>query len=578
MLANAGVGIAQNFHEEIGRKGSQARQSIERVDASFGKSCRQQFLNQQGHGGGIGLLEQQPRGGVPRPTVARLQGRDEFGSRRFPQGGVGARFVTIGSEPIKPAPVATACQVQMFLDFRRQTGRVFDHFTVDVDDREAAIGTVGVRGRSEPDIGRGDEFFAFVRAFGDEAHAIGFEHFAMDDVATDIAHERLADVLRAKRIAAIDCRAGGSGEVTGRTSAALDGTDHGSGHTQSRADDSPRLDRTDAKHLGLRTIGGDTDPRSGAREIRVPRGVTIFVHCQLDVVAVRAMELAAPVVEAHAMLGAAGFRPQVEQLGVERKIASVQNDSGCVLDVRPLDRSAHRPGGTVNAVVESPVEAVDQPLHVRAAEPGEHGFADIGLAVAIGILEIVNIGSRADEDAAVVAAKRRGPGELFGEQAGAVVLAVGVGVFEPADRAEMLGPLFGVIDHFGDVQPAVFIPRDGDGAVDERFRGDLFEMKAWMDPERFEGGGGFVRGDAGQFGREIGERLFGRLRSGPRSWREGRQPDPHRAAHNQTRHQSHQSTSIPANHDHCLPRQVGGPDSAVRANANLRQNGSCLAR
>jgi hypothetical protein len=157
----------------------------------------------------------------------------------------------------------------------------------------------------------------------------------------------------------------------------------------------------------------------------------------------------------------------------------------------------------VDAVIQAPADAVEQPLHVLPAEAGEDGLAHVGLAVAVGVLEVEDVGGGPDEHAAVVAEDGRGPGELVGVDGALVEPPVAVGVFEQADGAEVLGGLFGVVDHLDDEHPAVLVEVDRDGAVDERLGRDLFDVEAGEGFEGCEGVGGLRRRDAGEFGGEV---------------------------------------------------------------------------
>jgi hypothetical protein len=141
----------------------------------------------------------------------------------------------------------------------------------------------------------------------------------------------------------------------------------------------------------------------------------------------------------------------------------------------------------VDAVVEAPAEAVEHGLHVElvgavrgviAGEPGEHHFARVGLAVAVGVFEVEQIGCGGHEDPAIPAEEAGGPGEIVGIDGAAVEAAVAVGVFEQADATEVgLGVAeFGVIDHFDDEQASVFVEADFDGIADEGFGGDEFDL------------------------------------------------------------------------------------------------------
>ena len=62
----------------------------------------------------------------------------------------------------------------------------------------------------------------------------------------------------------------------------------------------------------------------GADDARIAGQVAVFEHHHLDVIAVGADELAAPIVEGHAVLRAAALGAQLERARVEGKIAAAQ--------------------------------------------------------------------------------------------------------------------------------------------------------------------------------------------------------------------------------------------------------------
>src|SRR5579863_2325165 len=109
----------------------------------------------------------------------------------------------------------------------------------------------------------------------------------MHDVAAHISHERLAAIFRGPRVAAVDSDSRRAGEVTGGPSTTFDRSWHGARNAQPGSHDAPRFDRADAKDLGLRSVSGDAHARSRSGQIRVSCDVTVFIHRQLNVIAVR---------------------------------------------------------------------------------------------------------------------------------------------------------------------------------------------------------------------------------------------------------------------------------------------------
>src|SRR6185437_5764636 len=107
-------------------------------------------------------------------------------------------------------------------------------------------------------------------------------------------------------------------------------------------------DRADAKHLGLRTVGRDALSRAGGAEIRIAGQVAVFEHHLLDVVAVGADELAAPVVEAHAVLGAAAGRREGPGPRIAGDIAAVDRHWGGLFVAGGNDLAARAARGPMN--------------------------------------------------------------------------------------------------------------------------------------------------------------------------------------------------------------------------------------
>ena len=223
----------------------------------------------------------------------------------------------------------------------------------------------------------------------------------------------------------------------------------------------------------------------------------------LGVVTVRTVELAAPVVETHAVLGAATFRAKVECFRVEREVATTKVDRRLIWPVGPTHDPARSAGGTVDAVIQSPTKAVDEPLHVRAFEPRKDGLPLVGLQVAVGVLNVIHIRSGSDEDATVVAENGRRPGELLGAKGAFVEATVVVCVYQQSKATQDRLVQFGVITHFDDVQPPVLIKRHGHRVGHQRFVGCLLDSVTGQRLERLHRLVWFQGGNAGQFGRKV---------------------------------------------------------------------------
>lgn len=112
-------------------------------------------------------------------------------------------------------------------------------------------------------------------------------------------------------------------------------------------------------------------------------------------------------VKAHPILGGAVFLTQIEFFRIKGEVRSAEGDGFERGFVGPRHGAAVRRCRAPDTVVGSPAQAVEEGLHVQPdvvppAEAGEDGALLIADAVAVGVFEIVKIGSGADEDATVI--------------------------------------------------------------------------------------------------------------------------------------------------------------------------------
>ena len=160
----------------------------------------------------------------------------------------------------------------------------------------------------------------------DKRHSARLEDLAMDNVAADIADERIAAKLFGPGVAAVNRHASRAGKVTRGASAAFDWTGHRALHAQARPQLAPWFDRTDAENFRLRAIGGDAFSACGDVARRVSGQVSIINENELNVIAIGANEFPSPFVERHPVLTAAGFGTQLERAQVDRKVATAKRN------------------------------------------------------------------------------------------------------------------------------------------------------------------------------------------------------------------------------------------------------------
>src|SRR5262249_23248366 len=130
------------------------------------------------------------------------------------------------------------------------------------------------------------------------------------------------------------------------------------------------------------------------------------------------------------------------------------------------NRAAIGRGDAVDAIVDTPLQPVDEGLHVVDDEPGVNLATNVGLAVAVGVLEVPDVRGGGDVDAAVPAGDAGRPRQSLGKNVAGLVKAVAVAVFEQphAPQRGVAGfERVGVVAHFDDVKPTVFVVSRGHG-------------------------------------------------------------------------------------------------------------------
>ncbi len=98
-----------------------------------------------------------------------------------------------------------------------------------------------------------------------------------------------------------------------------------------------------------------------------------------------------------------------------------------------LDTAPIRPAGAINLMIESPLEVIDHGLNVEFTEPREDFLPDIRDAIAIGILEVPDIGRCCYKNAPFPERQSCGPRDVLGEQLAGIKHAVAVGIAQHAN-------------------------------------------------------------------------------------------------------------------------------------------------
>ncbi len=343
----------------------------------------------------------------------------------------------------------------------------------------------------------------------------------MDEIGSAIGDEDIAGDIGRVGIAAMDGGAGGAGEVAGGSATAFDGALDEAGDAPTGAQDAPGFIGGTTEDGGGGAIGGDAHPGGGEGIEGIVGEVGIVIDDLLEVIGIGADEAATGGVKGHAVLTAAGGGFETEGSGIEGEIATAQGDGGGrgILDAVTFEPGAgeggidalHATGGeagdAVDALVEAPMERIEHRLDIEfggiqggavGAEPGKDPFLHIGAAIAVGVLQVPDVGSGPDEDAAVPAGDGGGPGQTGGEEGGGIDATVEIVIGEFADRAEAFVAALGVIAHLDDPGGAGFVEGEGDGIGDQGFGGDELGGEAGTDVEGLESEMGRGGGDAGK--------------------------------------------------------------------------------
>src|SRR4051812_28442508 len=100
-------------------------------------------------------------------------------------------------------------EVDILADLLRNRFRRLDYLPVDIGDVEVAIRSIGKVAGTEPDIRGGEKFHAVLGAAGDKGGSVRANDIAMHQIRAHVSGEYVADVLFRKRVAVVECAAGG---------------------------------------------------------------------------------------------------------------------------------------------------------------------------------------------------------------------------------------------------------------------------------------------------------------------------------------------------------------------------------
>src|SRR6266481_3345919 len=203
---------------------------------------------------------------------------------------------------------------------------MLDDLSIHIGYVERAIGRVGELHRTKPNICRGQElhFFLIRRTFGKESDAVSAHLLSVYQVAATIGDEGVSEIFFRPAVAAKNRNASGRSEIPRGPPATFDQAGHYASHAPFGPNHPPLFLRTDAVHLSGGPIRRDIYQRGWHVVKAVPLAIARVVHESLDMMRVAADEPAPAIVEAHAVLAAAGLGFHEHRLWVETKIAPVQ--------------------------------------------------------------------------------------------------------------------------------------------------------------------------------------------------------------------------------------------------------------
>ena len=330
--------------------------------------------------GGVSAVQQEPLGGVALPAVGTLQRGDEPRRVEPVEPGDRAGPPIDREDPVDPPLLAAGAEVEPGLPVVGDPLGVLDDGAIHVGDPEGPVGPRLEHRRAERVVAGGQELAVrFVRRpDAAEGRAVGLEHHPVDQVVHGLADEEAAGEARPEEVVAVRRRAIGRGDVVG-----------GAGVVESVERPADRIE----PRRGLQRAA-----RVGGREVRVAPEVGFGEDVMPAPVGVIVAEPVAPVVAVPAELGLPALRLERAGVGPEPEIAAPDGGRS-----RPSSREQDRPAavavGAVDPAVEAELEPVDPVLLVPLDEAREEDLAVVGLAVAVAVLGVEDVGAQATIDA-----------------------------------------------------------------------------------------------------------------------------------------------------------------------------------
>ena len=312
----------------------------------------------------------------------------------------------------------------------------------------------------------------------------------MNQVASDLGQKHLLPKLRRIRIASINRDTASRRHKSLRI---LFATRHARItliRQSSRIDDSPRFRRTAAEHRNLVARYGHIVHRTADIQSRVAYDGLLRQHNVLNRIANIADEAITQVIECIAKASSPGKQFEAGICRIKTKIIARNRNRRHGLIDAVDDFSAVRAACSVDLMVKPPNQVIGDSLNVELTKTGENLCANVGLPVAIFILQIPDIRSCRDKDSAAINGDARGPRKIASKDLALIEDTVVVGIFEQSNLAD--GQVTGAFDvglvsrfvgvrvivHFDDVEPSVFIECSRHRISHQRFGGDQLHREA----------------------------------------------------------------------------------------------------
>ena len=464
-------------------------------------------------------FEDEPVGRFPPPAPRVLQVTDQFRRRGFPQTRPRRHLEAVRFQTVDPAMVLSPGEVQMLDHAGRDVGRL-DQLPVHVQNVERSIGCIDRVHGAKPVVGGTDHLHLLRLApHRSEAHAVLLQDSPVQQVGGVGADEEASPVLLGKSVTPVDLHPGAGGLVVvshARASIAPPGED-----AAGFPDGPPELDGTDlvdpgrTPHQRVHLQGAVSFPVE-AVQVEEQVGVALQVAAGHDHVPARrprgADVAVVPVVETVSELEGLGGQLQFAAHRVEPEVPIVDGDGlGLRLVPRP-DVPSVAARRSVDLVVDAPDQVVHHLLLVGDAESGEDDFLDVRLAVAVGVLHVVDVGRSGDVDPLLPDGDAGGPDQPLGKDVAHVEAAVSVPVLQQPDLSAGLfafSRLVRVVPQLGHVHASVLVEGRRHRLVHHGFVSHQLQPESFRRLERLQGfcrrrgrdllqvllEGGFVPGD-----------------------------------------------------------------------------------